>query len=700
MENEMKNTMLVFKLISPLRSRLLAVLIAVAAGCSAVCVLAFASSATAALPSNCSGSKITITVTCTFGYTGGAQSWTPPDGVTTASFDLFGAQGGNSPWASGGPGGETEAPLIFTPGAPIEIVVGGQGAAGSEAAGTGPPGGFNGGGPGGSATALSGGETYAGTGGGGGGPSDVRGGACAATLSCGLISRVLVAGGGGGGGSEGLAPGGSGGYPTGTAGENSSSPAAGGGSQSSPGSGDPGGAAHCPGTAGGEGALGTGGPGAAGQEPPVSDPEIESLGGGGGAGGYYGGGGGSASCEIPDSEGGLDDISLSGGGGGGSSWAVPGPPANEASFKTGVQAGNGEVKVSYVAGPPTATISSPANNQTYSLDQSVATSFSCADAADGPGIESCVDSNGSASPGRLNTSTAGLHTYTVFATSKDGEENAASISYTVVGPPTATIGSPADNQTYSLDQSVATSFSCTDAANGPGIESCVDSNGSGSPGQLDTSTVGLHTYTVTATSKDGQKGTASISYTVVGPPPTATISSPLSGKTYPVGKVVATKFSCTEGAGGPGLESCTDSNGAIGGKGKLNTLEAGIYTYTVTAKSKDGETGTTSIRYAVVYTGYKAYEMCLSDIGCGWAFLVDTLGKKWEAPALGESGTIETVKGKPMKTDFRVTMSTTGTEGYVYTSVKTKTGYNTPEKPGNWEHEGAVVETWYAVKFP
>ena len=319
--------------------------------------LTLAGSAAAALPLGCSESS--STVTCTFSLTGSAQRFVVPAGVDSIMVAAVGAQGGGGGGATGGLGGEAQAALGVSPGAAVEVLVGGQGSLALQGAATGSPGGFNGGGTGGNPG--SGGMQE---GGGGGGASDVRLGACASTLSCDLAARVLVGGGGGGATHVAPANGGGGGFPAGGVGSSFGGAGGGGGTQSlrrGRGFGRHVGVRRC-----GNGHdrrrndPGCGRPGRLRRsgECPAPPSVPGGQGGGGGGGGYWGGGGAGGGCG----EGGF--------GGGGSSFG----PA-DATFTNASQTGNGVVTISYVVGaaqasPPTLSFPTQAQS-TLSAPQTV-----------------------------------------------------------------------------------------------------------------------------------------------------------------------------------------------------------------------------------------------------------------------------------------------------------------------------------------
>jgi hypothetical protein len=267
----------------------------------------------------------------------------------------------------------------------------------------------------------------------------------------------------------------------------------------------------------------------------------------------------------------------------------------------------GEASVEYtVVAAPTATVTSPEAGKTYAVGQDVAEEFSCSEGAEGPGLMYCWDQDHTFSPTELDTSTPGTHTLTVTAISWDGQDGTAEAQYTVAAAPTATISSPESGATYEVGQTVPEEFSCVEGEDGTGLSSCTDQEGHPSGSDLETATPGLHTLTVTATSQDGQTGTAEAQYTVepaVAPTPAApTVTSTVpseGGSVYEQGQVVADDFTCAEGSGGPGLASCVDQEGHPSGA-DLETQALGAHTMTFTAKSLDGQSEEVTVTYHVI----------------------------------------------------------------------------------------------------
>ena len=91
--------------------------------------LVFAVTPALAVPSG--GCVVGATTTCTFNYTGAPEAWVVPAGVTSGVFDVFGAQGGSFtfslPGGLGGRGGYVQGTVALTPGATLNMRVGGKG---------------------------------------------------------------------------------------------------------------------------------------------------------------------------------------------------------------------------------------------------------------------------------------------------------------------------------------------------------------------------------------------------------------------------------------------------------------------------------------------------------------------------------------------------------------------------------------------
>jgi hypothetical protein len=76
------------------------------------------------------------------------------------------------------------------------------------------------------------------------------------------------------------------------------------------------------------------------------------------------------------------------------------------------------------------------------------------------------------------------------------------------------------------------------------------------------------------------------------------ITTPAVGASYVQNTTAASSFTCSEGAGGPGISTCADQAGRQSGAG-LDTSTVGSHVLTVIAASKDGQTTSKSVTYTV-----------------------------------------------------------------------------------------------------
>jgi hypothetical protein len=161
--------------------------------------------------------------------------------------------------------------------------------------------------------------------------------------------------------------------------------------------------------------------------------------------------------------------------------------------------------------PPSIAIAGPASQAVYTQGQVLPASFTCSTSAPVT-IVSCAAPTAPGAP--IDTQTTGPHTFTVSATDSNGISTSRSVTYTVVPRLFATVTSPADGTSYVRGASVHAAYACTVAAPVK-VTSCSGSVANGA--SVHTSTLGRHTFTLSASDSAGTTVTTIVTYTVVSP---------------------------------------------------------------------------------------------------------------------------------------------------------------------------------------
>ena len=246
---------------------------------------------------------------------------------------------------------------------------------------------------------------------------------------------------------------------------------------------------------------------------------------------------------------------------------------------------------------PSISIATPADGAVYERGEQVTADYSCADEAGGSGIDTCA---GDVADGAdVDTSTLGEHTFTVQAADHAGNTDSKSVTYTVIDvtDPSITVTTPDADAVYAVGQSVTADYGCGDEPGGSGVATCTGTVPSGSA--VDTASAGEKTFTVEATDNAGNSASKSVEYSVVDSmPPSIELTTPADGAFYAVGASVPAAYTCTDEAGGSGVDACegTVANGAL-----IDTSSFGRHDFEVNATDNAGNSASRIVTYTVGY---------------------------------------------------------------------------------------------------
>lgn len=239
---------------------------------------------------------------------------------------------------------------------------------------------------------------------------------------------------------------------------------------------------------------------------------------------------------------------------------------------------------------PTTTITAPAVNATYTLNQAVNASYTCTDAMSK--MASCTGTVANGQP--INTASAGMKSFAVKAKDNAGNTATKTVSYTVAGaatgdttPPVVTpvlTGTLGANGWYSSN--VGLNWTVTDP------ESAISSTSGCSAVTVSADTSGT-IFTCVATSTGGTT-TKSVTVKRDTTPPSVSLVTPASGATYTQGQTITTNYSCTDTTSG--VTGCT---GTVANNTAINLSTAGTQSFSVNATDQAGNTANKSISYTV-----------------------------------------------------------------------------------------------------